>query len=72
MKNLKDRLFLGFVKLVFAWTVFALSFQTLMIVTHFTNPELATKVGNAIMWKIDGTFKNDPDNIWYEQPEDKK
>jgi hypothetical protein len=32
---------------------------------HFTNPDLATKIGREIEWKIDGTFKNNPDNIWY-------
>jgi predicted Abi (CAAX) family protease len=56
MKNIKDKLFLGFVKLVFAWTVFALTFQVTMITLTFTKPELATKIGNEIMWKIDGTF----------------
>jgi len=66
MKNLKERLALRFVQLIFGWTVLALSFQMFMMITHFTNPELSTKVGNEIMWKIDGTFKNDPNNIWYE------
>jgi hypothetical protein len=23
---------------------------------------------NKIEWKFDGTFKNNPDNIWYEAP----
>jgi hypothetical protein len=23
-------------------------------------------ISNQISWKIDGTFKNNPDNIWYE------
>ena len=66
MKNLKEALALRFVQLVFVWTVFALSFQVFMLITLFTNPELNTKIGNEIMWKIDGTFKNDPNNIWYE------
>jgi hypothetical protein len=68
MKNLKDILALRFVQLVFLWTMFALTFQVFMIITHFTNPELSTKIGNEIMWKIDGAFKNDPNNIWYEEP----
>ena len=71
MKNLKDKLVLGLVKLLFAWTIFALSFQTFMIVTHFYYPELNRKVGNELMWKIDGTFKNDPDNIWYNRTKTK-
>ena len=66
MKKLKDTIALRFVQLVFGWTALALSFQIFMVVTSFVNPELSTKIGNEIMWKIDGTFKNDPDNIWYD------
>jgi len=68
MNKIKDLLFLRFVQLVFAWTILALSFQVFMLVTLFYNPELNTRIGNAIMWKIDGAFKSDPDNIWYEAP----
>lgn len=71
MKNLKDSIALRFVQLVFGWTVLALSFQIFMMVTLVVNPELNTKIGNEIMWKIDGTFKNDPNNIWYEGPKSK-
>jgi hypothetical protein len=71
MKNIKEMLLLRFVQLAFVWVNFALAFQVFMIVTHFTNPELTTKIGNEIMWKIDGTFKNDPNNIWYEEPKTK-
>ena len=28
--------------------------------------EWATQITNEITWRIDGTFKNNPDNIWYE------
>ena len=56
MKNIKEKLFLGFVKLVFVWTVLALSFQVTMLTLSVTNPTLATKIGNEIMWKIDGRF----------------
>ena len=68
LNKIKDNVALGFIKLVLAWAMFALSFQIFMFVTHFTNPELSTKVGNYLTWKFDGTFKNDPDNIWYEGP----
>ena len=71
MKNFKDTIALRFVQLVFGWTVLALSFQIFMMVTLVVNPELNTKIGNEIMWKIDGTFKNDPNNIWYEGPKSK-
>jgi len=68
MKNIKDIIALRFVQLVFGWTVFALSFQIFMLITSVVNPKLETKIGNSIMWKIDGSFKNDPDNIWYQGP----
>ena len=68
LNKIKDNVALGFIKLALAWAVFALSFQIFMLITHFTKPELATKVGNYLTWKFDGTFKNDPDNIWYEGP----
>lgn len=56
MKKIKERLFLGFVKLVFAWTIFALSFQVTMITLSYAKPELATKIGNELTWKLDGRF----------------
>ena len=71
MKNIKDLITLRFVQLAFLWALFALSFQVFMLVTTFVNPKLSTKIGNEIMWKLDGTFKNDPNNIWYEGPKTK-
>ena len=71
MKKLKDMIVLRLVQLVFVWTLFAISFQIFMMITMMVNPELNTKIGNEIMWKIDGTFKNDPNNIWYEGPKTK-
>ena len=56
MSRIKDKLFLGFVKLAFAWTVFALGFQVTMMTLSVINPKLETKIGNQIMWTIDGTF----------------
>jgi hypothetical protein len=69
MKKLKGTLALRFVQLVFVWVNLALAFEVFMLVTTFTNPELNTKIGNEIMWKIDGTFKDSPGNIWYNKPD---
>jgi len=66
MKNLRETIVLRLAQLLFVWVNLALVFEVFMIITNFTNPELNTKIGNEIMWKIDGTFKNDPNNIWYE------
>jgi hypothetical protein len=56
MNKIKDLLFLRFVQLCFVWTVVALTFQVTMLTLSAVNPELETKIGNEIMWKIDGRF----------------
>jgi len=56
MTKNKDLLFLRFVQLCLAWTIIALTFQVTMLTLSFVNPELETKIGNEIMWKIDGRF----------------
>lgn len=56
MNKIKDLLFLRFVQLCFVWTIAALTFQVTMLTLSFVNPKLETKIGNEIMWKIDGRF----------------
>ena len=57
MNKVKEKLFLGFVKLALVWTVFALSFQVTMLTLSVVNPKLATRIGNELTWKLDGRFK---------------
>ena len=57
MNKVKEKLFLGFVKLALVWTVFALTFQVTMLTLTVVKPELATKIGNELTWKLDGRFK---------------
>ena len=67
--NIKDRVALGFIKLVLAWVVFALLVQVAALTLHFTGHEDITRdVSNWLTWKFDGTFKNSPGNIWYQEP----
>ena len=47
-----------FAHLAFIWVVFALSFQVIMLTLSMVNPQLETKIGNEIMWKLDGRFSN--------------
>ena len=47
-----------FARLAFMWVVFALSFQAIMLTLSVVNPQLETKIGNEIMWKLDGRFSN--------------
>lgn len=65
--SLRDRLVMAFLGLVGIWIIFALCFQLFFVYLHFSGKEdVATNVSNWIMWRIDGTFKNSPENIWYE------
>ena len=56
MNKIKDLLLLRFVQFCLVWAVFALTFQITMLTLSVVNPELETKIGNEIMWKIDGRF----------------
>jgi len=56
MTKIKDLLLLRFVQLCLGWVVLALTFQLTMLTLSFVNPELETRIGNEIMWKIDGRF----------------
>ena len=68
--NIGDYLFKAFLSLVGFWILFALCFQLFFVYLHFSGKEeLASKIANEITWRIDGTFKNDPNNIWYNAEE---
>ena len=44
----------------------ALLFQLTFIFLEFSGySEVATRIGNELMWKFDGRFKNDPNNVSY-------
>jgi len=65
--NLGDKLFTAFLYLVGLWIVFALCFQLFFVYLEFSGKtELQRNIINWIEWRIDGTFKNSPENIWYE------
>jgi hypothetical protein len=65
--NWKDKLAWVFLSLVGLWIIFALSFQLFFVYLQFSGKEqMAMDITNWIEWRIDGTFKNDPVNIWYD------
>jgi len=67
VSNLGDKLFMAFLSFVGVWIVFALCFQLFFVYLEFSGKhELQRNVINWIEWRIDGTFKNNPENIWYE------
>ena len=65
--NWKDKLVWAFLSLVGLWIIFALCFQLFFVYLEFSGKhELQRNIVNWIEWRIDGTFKNNPENIWYE------
>jgi hypothetical protein len=65
--NWKDKLASFFLSLVAVWIIFAICFQMFFVYLEFSGKhELQRNIVNWIEWRIDGTFKNDPVNIWYE------
>jgi hypothetical protein len=59
--------FLAYIGL--AWVIIALLFQFTMVGLHYSGSELPTKVGNWFDHKFNGSFKNMPGNIWYDEDE---
>ena len=53
-----NKFFNVFVRFCLVWVVFALSFEVSMLTLSIVNPELETKIGNELTWKLDGRFKN--------------
>ena len=66
LAKLKDYFFKGFLFLALGWVFFALVLQLSLVAVHFSgNTQLETDIANWFSWKFDGTFKNSPENIWY-------
>ena len=64
--SLGNKLAIAFIYLAGLWIVFALCFQLFFVYLQFSGKEeLARNITNWIEWRIDGTFKNSPENIWY-------
>jgi hypothetical protein len=69
LKKIGEKVLVGYVYFVCVWVSLAFAFDLFMIYTHFTNEDMGRQISNQIMWKIDGTYKNNPDNIWYDKTE---
>ena len=68
--NWRERSVSASFALVGFWIAFALCFQLFFVYLHFSGQDdLAGDIANEITWKIDGRFKNDPNNIWYNAEE---
>ncbi len=66
--NIKELLFKMFLLGVGLFIGFALVFQLFFVFLQISGREQwATELSNEITHRIDGTFKNNPENIWYEE-----
>ena len=66
-RNLHSYALNALLTVVGAWILFALAFQLFFVYLEFSGKdELQRDIVNWIEWRIDGTFKNNPENIWYE------
>jgi len=64
--NLGEKIAWVFLSLFALWLVFALSFAVFMSYLEFSGKtETIRNIVNWIEWRIDGTFKNSPENIFY-------
>lgn len=64
---MKHKLFMVFLRFCLAWVIFALCFDLFIIFVHFTNPQFEREITNELTWRLDGTFKDNPKNIWYKK-----
>jgi len=65
-----DRLLLGFIHLGLIWVCLALSFQIFMVYLEVAGKvETTQKIVNWFTWTFDEGFKNNPQNIWYQEEE---
>lgn len=69
VNNILDYIGKSFLCLVLAWIIFALGLMVYSLVLVATDNEaILQNMSNQFMWKFDGTFKNSPGNIWYQEP----
>jgi len=65
--NIKELFVKTFLIAAISFVVLALLFQLFFVFLEVGGrQEWATQITNEITWRIDGTFKNNPGNIWYE------
>jgi uncharacterized lipoprotein YajG len=68
--SLRDKIVLGVLKVLVGFVIFALITQLYFVYCEiFKSPEENQQMVNEMSWKFDGTFKNSPGNIWYDENE---
>lgn len=51
------------------WVILAIVFQLSMVGMHYAGSDVPTQIGHWFDHKFNGTFKNMPGNIWYNEEE---
>lgn len=70
VESIRERIVYIFLALVGTFIGLAFLFQVFFIYLEFSgNGERAAQIAREISWRVDGTFKNNPDNIWYNAEE---
>ena len=68
--NVKERLFHIFLSLVLTFIGLAFLTQVTFVILEFSGQEETLRnIVNQISWRFDGTFKNSPESIWYNEDE---
>lgn len=63
---LKEKLIIIALRLAVVFVILALLTQIAFITLEFSGySEIASQISRELSWKFDGTFKNDPSNVWY-------
>jgi hypothetical protein len=66
-QTIGEKLAWAFLCLFGLWLIFALLFAVFMSYLEMSGKtEMTRDIVNWIEWRIDGTFKNSPENIWYD------
>ena len=69
LKKAEEKIFAGYLMLAGLFIFTALAVQLFFVYLMLSGQEdRASRISQEVDWKIDGTFKNNPDNIWYEGP----
>jgi hypothetical protein len=68
--SLRDKIVLGVLKLLVGFVICALITQLYFVYCEiFKSSEENQRMANEMSWKFDGTFKNSPGNVWYDENE---
>lgn len=68
--SLRDKIMLVILKVLVGFVICALVTQLYFVYCEiFKSPEENQRMANEMSWKFDGTFKNSPGNIWYDENE---